>query len=183
MINSRDELVVTRRRQRTEGNVISLNDGLPDVLKNVSTRPLFLLRLKVPPLYVVGATPGAFRRIGVVQGGSFEGARLSGAVLDGGNDWQAVHGDGCTKLDVRILLKTTDDALIVMTYQALRHGPPHVMEELDRGEIVDPASYYFRLSALFETSAEKYDWINRVIAVGVGDRRAGGPIYNVFEIL
>ena len=119
----------------------SLNDGLPDVLKNVSTRPLFLLRLKVPPLYVVGATPGAFRRIGVVQGGSFEGARLSGAILDGGNDWQAVRGDGCTKLDVRILLKTTDDALIVMTYQALRHGPPNVMEELDRGEIVDPASY------------------------------------------
>jgi hypothetical protein len=70
-----------------------------------------------------------------------------------------------------------------MTYQALRHGPPNVMQALDRGEIVDPAGYYFRLSALFETGAEKYDWINRVIAVGVGDRRADGPVYNVFEVL
>jgi hypothetical protein len=28
------------------------------------------------------------------------------------------------KLDVRLLSKTTDDALIVMTYQVLRHGQP-----------------------------------------------------------
>jgi Protein of unknown function (DUF3237) len=44
------------------------------------------------------------------------------------------------------VLKTTDGALIVMTYQVLRHGPAAVMEALDRGETVDPASYYFRLS-------------------------------------
>jgi hypothetical protein len=47
------------------------------------------------------------------------------------------------------------------------------------GERVDPASHYFRLSGLFETSSAKYDWLNRVIAVGIGDRHADRPVYNI----
>jgi hypothetical protein len=161
----------------------SLSENLPEALQSVRTRPLFLMRLEVPPLFVVGATPNAFRRIGVISGGAFEGERLSGEVVGGGNDWQDVRQDNCTKLDVRLALKTTDDALIVMTYKALRCGPPDVMAKLDRGEAVDPASYYFRMNPLFETAAAKYDWINRIIAVGTGHRRADGPIYSIFEVL
>jgi hypothetical protein len=160
-----------------------LDQDLPDVLRTVRTRPLFRLREQVPPLYVIGQTPDAFRRIGVITGGSFTGERLSGEVVSGGNDWQNVRNDNCVKLDVRLLLKTTDGALIVMTYQVLRHGPPAVMQALDRGDTVDPASYYFRLTGLFETGAPKYDWLNRVIAIGIGDRPPDGPIYSVFEVL
>ena len=88
---------------------------LPEVLKSVRTRPLFVMRLDVRPLQIVGATPGAYRRIGVVPGGSFEGERLSGQVLDGASDWQSVRNDGSTALNVRLVLKTKDDALIGMT--------------------------------------------------------------------
>jgi hypothetical protein len=161
----------------------SLSESLPEALKNLRTRPLFLLRLRVPPLFVVGATPNAFRRIGFIEGGSFEGERLSGDVISGGNDWQAVRNDNCTKLDVRIVLKTTDGALIAMTYQGLRHGPASVMAKLEKGEVVDPAEYYFRTSAMFETSAEKYDWMNRILAIGLGGRPADGPIYSLYEVL
>jgi len=161
----------------------SLNGDLPEVLKSVRTRPLFVMRLDVRKLQIVGATPGAFRRIGVVPGGSFEGERLAGEVLEGGSDWQTVRSDGATTLNVRLVLKTTDDALIGMTYQGLRHGPPDVVARLEKGEAVDPASYYFRTNPLFETAAAKYDWINRIVAVGIGHRRADGPIYSVFEVL
>ena len=160
-----------------------LADSLPEVLKTVRTQPLFVMRLDVRKLQVVGATPGALRRIGVVPGGSFEGERLSGDVLDGGSDWQTVRSDGATTLNVRLVLKTTDDALIGMTYQGLRHGPPDVVARIEKGEAVDPASYYFRTNPLFETAAAKYDWINRVVAIGIGHRRADGPIYSVFEVL
>jgi Protein of unknown function (DUF3237) len=160
-----------------------LTDNLPDALRAVRTRSLFVMRLEVRKLQIVGATPGAFRRIGVVPGGSFEGERLSGVVLDGGSDWQTVRADGATTLNVRLVLKTTDDALISMTYQGVRHGPPDVVERIEKGEAVDPASYYFRINPLFETAAAKYDWINRVVAVGTGHRRADGPIYSVFEVL
>jgi len=51
----------------------SLNDNLPEVLKRVRTQPLLVMRLDVRKLLIVGATPGAYRRIGVVPGGSFEG--------------------------------------------------------------------------------------------------------------
>jgi hypothetical protein len=94
-------------------------ESLPDVLTQVRTKPLFQLREEVPPLFIVGATPNAFRRIRVVVGGSFEGERLSGKVVCG-NDWQDVRRDNCTKLDARLLLKANDDSLIVMTYQCLR---------------------------------------------------------------
>ena len=161
----------------------SLTDDLPEVLKSVRTRPLFVMRLDVRKLQIVGATPGAFRRIGVVPGGSFEGERLAGEVLEGGSDWQTVRSDGATTLNVRLVLKTTDDALIGMTYQGLRHGPPDIVARLEKGEAVDPASYYFRTNPLFETAAAKYDWINRIVAVGIGHRRADGPIYSVFEVL
>ena len=161
----------------------SLNDNLPEVLKRVRTQPLFVMRLDVRKLLIVGTTPGAYRRIGVVPGGSFEGERLSGEVLDGGSDWQTVRNDGATTLNVRLVLKTKDDALICMTYHGVRHGPPDVVERIEKGEVVDPTSYYFRINPLFETAAAKYDWINRVVGVGIGHRSPDGPIYSVFEVL
>jgi hypothetical protein len=158
-------------------------DDMPAVLKTVRTRPLFVMHLKVRPLVVVGATPGVNRRIGLVSGGSFEGQRLSGQVIDGGSDWQAVRADGSTTLDVRLVLKTDDDAMIVMTYRGVRHGPPDVIARMERGEAVDPASYYFRINPTFETAATTYDWLNRILAVGIGHRQDDGPIYSVFEVL
>jgi Protein of unknown function (DUF3237) len=65
----------------------SLRDGLPDTLQKVQTRPLFVMRLDVRPLQIIGATPSAYRRVGVVPNGVFEGEHLSGEVLDGGVDW------------------------------------------------------------------------------------------------
>jgi hypothetical protein len=45
----------------------SLSQGLPEAL--IQTRPLFVLREQVPALLIIGQTPNAFRRIGVIQGG------------------------------------------------------------------------------------------------------------------
>jgi len=161
----------------------ALIDDLPQALRAVQTRPLFVMRLAVRKLQILGATPGGLRRIGVVFGGSFEGERLSGEVLDGGSDWQIVRSDGATTLDVRLILKTRDDALIGMTYRGLRHGPPDVIARIEAGEEVDPATHYFRTAAFFETAVPQYDWINRIVAVGIGHRRADGPIYSLFEVL
>ena len=158
-------------------------DDLPPVLKTVRTRPLFVMHLKVRPLVMVGTTPGVDRRIGLVSGGSFDGERLSGQVIDGGSDWQAARADGSTTLDVRLVLKTDDDAMIAMTYRGVRHGPTDVITRMERGEAVDPERYYFRINPTFETAAATYDWLNRILAVGIGHRRPDGPVYSVFEVL
>jgi hypothetical protein len=159
-----------------------LKQDLPDALKAVRTRPLFVMYLNVRPLQVIGAAPGAFRRIGVVPGGVFAGDRVRGEVLEGGSDWQTVRSDCATTLDVRLVLRTADDALIGMQYRGLRHGTPDLVTRIDKGEAVGP-SYYFRINPLFETASSTYDWLNRILAIGIGYRRAEGVVYSLFEIL
>ena len=152
-------------------------------MAEIRTAPLFTLTLQVAGMQPIGATPNGNRRIGLVAGGSFQGERLRGTVLPGGADWIIVRPDGATTLDVRLVLQTDDGAAIGMTYRGMRHGPPAVMERMNRGETVDPAEYYFRTSVAFETAAAKYDWLNRIIAIGTGHRPPAGPVYDVFEVL
>jgi hypothetical protein len=161
----------------------SVFDTLPLPLKSIATRPLFVMKLDVKPMVVVGQTPGPFRRIGIVPSGTFAGDRLSGTVLDGGADWQTVRGDGSTTLDVRLLLKTDDDVTIAMSYRGVRHGPAELIQRLEKGQVIDPASYYFRIAPSFEAPAGRYEWLNRIVAVGTGHRFETGPVYSVFEVL
>ncbi len=60
-----------------------LTDSLPEPFRSIRTRSLFAMRLQVQKPQIIGDTPGASRRIGVVLGGSFEGDLLSGEVLEG----------------------------------------------------------------------------------------------------
>ena len=160
-----------------------ITDSLPPGLRELRTRPLMAIRLDVRGPMPVIATPGAGRRIGVVTGGSFDGERLSGTVMDGGSDWQTLKADGSVALDVRLILRTSDDAIVAMTYRGVRHGAPEVIARVDRGEVVDPSEIYFRSIVQFETAAPRYGWLNHLVAVGVGQRRADGPVYSVFEVL
>jgi len=149
------------------------------------TSHLFTLRLTVDPNFIdVGETPYGRRRIASVTGGTFEGEELRGAVLPApGGDWLLLRRDGILMLDVRITLKTDDDHLVYMSYRGMRHGPAFVMEQLNRGEPVDPAQYYFRTTPCFETSSEKYRFLNRIVAVATGRRDPTGPVYEVFQVL
>jgi hypothetical protein len=131
----------------------------------------------------LGQTPVGHRRIVRVTGGTFEGPKLRGTVLPGGGDWLVERGDGVRALDVRITLRTDDGALIYARYPGLFHAGPGVMERLLRGEPVDPWEYYFRTAPLFETAAEKYAWLNRILAIGVGRRTRRQVCYTVYAVL
>src|SRR5689334_22284234 len=161
----------------------SLTALLPREISTLRYQPLFVFQIEVKPPKVVGATPGHDRRIGEITGGRFEGERLRGKILSGGSDWQSLRSDGATTLNVRILMEADDGALIGMTYLGVRHGPKEVMERLARGENVSPSEYYMRATPYYETAAEKYAWLNKVVSVAYGHRMAGGAIYQVFEIL
>ncbi len=145
---------------------------------------LFDIELTVGAPQEVGDTPYGRRRIVAVTGGRFEGPRLKGTVEPApGGDWLLQRTDGVLTLDVRVTLRTDDGALIYMSYRGLRAAAPDVAARLAAGETVDPSEYYFRTAPLFETASEKYGWLNRILAVGVGDRRPTGPAYRVFRIL
>jgi hypothetical protein len=158
-------------------------DGLPEPLRTLRGRPLFVMNVTVSDIHAAGGPPGAERRIAHVSGGAFFGERLSGTILPGGIDWLTASGDGATLLDARLALQTEDSAVIGMEFSGIRHGPPDVIARVNAGEAVDPADYYFRTLPRFTTSAPRYEWLNRILAVGVGQRLASGPVYSVFEIL
>src|SRR6266849_6591625 len=148
----------------------------------MTSRRLMTLQVVVPPPQKLGAVPHGARVIAPITGGTFEGPRLRGRVLPGGGDWTLLRADGVLELDLRVTLETDDGALVHMTSFGLRHGPSDVIAALARGERVDPASYYFRTTPRFETGHPKYAFLNRLLAVSSGDRRAEGPIYTIHEI-
>ena len=149
----------------------------------MQSRLLMTLEVAVVGLQKVGAVPLGTRAIAPIAGGHFEGPRLRGKVLPGGGDWTLLRGDGVLELDLRVTLETDDGALIQLSSFGLRHGPPEVLAALARGESVDPTTYYFRTTPRFETADPKYAFLNRLLAVSTGDRRAAGPIYTIDEIL
>jgi hypothetical protein len=134
------------------------------------SRPLMTLRLNTAPTQNIGAGPHGTRLTFPITGGSFDGDRLRGKVLPGGDDWVVKRGDGVLELDLRITLETDDRALIHMTFEGIR----------DDGA---PAAPYFRTLPRFETSDAKYSFLNRLLALGVGEISAGGPVHVIEEIL
>ena len=161
----------------------SIAATLPREMTELKWKPLMSFRIGVAPPTIIGMTPGYDRRIGEITGGTFEGERLNGTFITGGSDWQSLRADGAISINVRLPMRTDDGALIAMRYRGIRYGPKEVMERLAKGETVNPSEYYFRVTPWFETSSEKYDWLNRVVAVAIGHRLPEGPTYLVFEIV
>jgi hypothetical protein len=145
--------------------------------------PLLRAEITLAPPQELGGTPLGRRRVIPITGGSFRGEKLSGRVLPGGADWQLIRADGVAELDARYTLETTDHALIYVRNFGYRHGPADVIQKLAAGEPVDPSRYYMRTTPRFETSAERYRWLNGVICVGTGARRAAAVELEFFEVL
>ena len=131
----------------------------------MTSRPLLTVRIAAAPSHKLGTVPHGVRSIVPVTGGDFEGPRLRGTIVPGGGDWLLLRSDGVLELDLRVTLETDDHALIYMTFQGLRHGD------------------YFRTVPRFETSADQYAFLNRIISVGVGEARPDGAIHRIEEIV
>ena len=144
--------------------------------------PLLRAEVTLAPPQELGDSPLGRRRIIPITGGSFRGEKLAGRVLPGGADWQVIRADGVAELDARYTLETDDRALIYVRNFGYRHGPAEVLQRLAAGEPVDPSLYYMRTTPRFETGAERYRWLNRLICVATGARRAAAVELEVFEV-
>ena len=144
---------------------------------------LFTITVTVNALHDVGSVPLGVRHLDMLGKGRFDGPRLKGEVLPGGIDQKIFRTDGAMNPNVRLVLKTDDNALIYMHYTGFRYGSQDVMDRIAAGETVDPSEYYLRNTPYFETSSPKYDWLNRIVSVGVGRRMPDHAAYEVFQIL
>ncbi len=148
----------------------------------MTLQPLLRAEVTLAPPQELGDSPLGRRRIIPITGGSFRGEKLAGRGLPGGADWQVIRADGVAELDARYTLETDDRALIYVRNFGYRHGPAEVLQRLAAGEPVDPSLYYMRTTPRFETGAERYRWLNRLICVATGARRAAAVELEVFEV-
>jgi len=130
---------------------------------------LYDIEFTLDSIIDVGKTPLGKRVIYPVTGGVFEGPKLKGKVLPIGADWLVGLESGTKKLDVNVVLETDDGAIIYVTYTGFYHSN-------------DDGSVYFRIIPIFETSSEKYNWLNHTVTVGIGRGKEGGVAYTVYAI-
>jgi Protein of unknown function (DUF3237) len=99
------------------------------------------------------------------------------------SDLLLFRADGSYQHDVRLILRTDDQALVLMTYRGVRHASAEDDARRSRGEQLAPSAYYLRTAPFFETASPKYSWLNKIVSVGIGTRDADEVKYEIFEIL
>jgi Protein of unknown function (DUF3237) len=148
----------------------------------LSPTPIFTITAELEAMMTLGRTPYGERRVIGILGGTVKGPKLNGRILPGGADWQIVRGDGAADIQARYIIESDKGARIVVNSAGLRHGPPEVLEQLARGDKVDPARYYFRTVMRFETADAGVDWLNRILALARGEREARSVRLDVYEV-
>ncbi len=132
--------------------------------------PLCSIDIVMGDTLLVGDGPSGFRAVAEVSSGAVHGERLSGTIA--GNamaDWIVANG-GVGTVDVRGILRTHDDALIHVSYG----GRIDMSSGLPDGPIY--------VAPRFETSDERYRWLNLVQAVGVGTLLGQDLHYDWYEV-
>lgn len=146
-------------------------------------RYLGALRIEVERQVPLGQTPSGRRRFDILKGGTFEGPLLRGRLLPGGTDSLVQNADDAFHPDVRLVLETDDGETVLITYRGIRAASDAVHQRLMRQEPVPYTEFYLRNAPFFVTGSKKYDWLNRILSIGVGRREGPWVIYEVFEIL
>jgi Protein of unknown function (DUF3237) len=126
---------------------------------------------------------GEQRGFVAVQGGTVTGPLLSGEIVAGsGGDWPLIRSDGVIAFDARYLIRANDGTLIQVFNRGFAHSTPEVQARIERGEPVDPAENYFRLSPSFETAPGPHDWLTRTIFVGFGEKHRNHSTFDFFAV-
>ena len=122
--------------------------------------------------------------VAVAPGGWVKGPKINGKIIPPSGDWPQILPSGVVRLDVRLLIETDDGAKIYMTYNGVFVPSPEVNDALGRGETVtDKTVPYFVMAPTFQTSSEKYGWLNKVQAVGkMVELRRGDKAYIKYDV-
>ena len=149
----------------------------------LSPEPILRITAELAEIQQFGTTPGGERRVINILGGTVDGPKFSGRILPGGADWQVIRADGAADIEARYTIQSDTGALVLVSSEGIRHGPPDVLARLMTGQTVDPSLYYFRTAMRFETGDATLDWMNRILAVARGQRDRNAVKLDVYEVL
>ena len=122
--------------------------------------PLCTVHIQLKPPIEVGAGCAGARVIIELASVQVKGDRLRAEMVGAAAaDWLLIGPEGTGTLDIRAALRTDDGALIFVQYNGKANA------DLSQG-LQLPATLY--VAPRFETSDERYTWLNRIQAVGKG---------------
>ncbi len=101
-----------------------------------------------------------------IPGGWARGPGISGSFIGPCGDWLRVMPSGVARLDVRGTLKTDDGELIYIRYNGIIKHSEQSYNKFVNGELItQDDGIYFITAPTFETTSEKYGWLNGLQAI------------------
>jgi hypothetical protein len=118
--------------------------------------------------------------------GWVEGPRIKGKIVPPSGDWGRILPGGVFRVDVRGTIQTDDGEMIFVSYNGARLCPKETQERFVKGEVLKAEECYFITAPTFQTTSEKYAWLNSIQAIGkmVEQKRGeGGYVkYDIFAV-
>ena len=135
------------------------------------------LRVTIDRAYTIGETAHGRRVVIPITGGTFEGPRLRGTVMNGGADYQLVSNDGSrTEVEAIYSIQTDDGICIYVRNCGI------ICTSIDND---GKSIFYFKTAPQFEAPvASPYNWLNNAIYVCQPDwsQAFKGIVLNVWMV-
>ncbi|PRC45202.1 DUF3237 domain-containing protein [Mycobacterium sp. ITM-2017-0098] len=158
----------------------SVVDQLP-MVDAIPVDHLFDMHVDLQPAHVI-TTPIGVTMVFITAGGTIDGPELTGDVLPGGGDWLLVGADGIGRIDVRAVIRTRDGALIHYEARGFIKVPAGGLDRLQAGEVLPFSETYIRTTPRFETSDQRYSWLNEMVSVGYNILSPNHIDYRIFRV-
>jgi hypothetical protein len=148
----------------------------------LATKYVFTITAHIGGVTSAGDIGHGVRRIIPITGGEVCGD-ITGKVCPFGADFQIIRPNELIELEARYAFETDDGAVVYVENKGLRFGPIELLQQLKRGEPVDPRLIYFRTVPKFETGSEKYRWLMEHLFIGSAARHADRVVIDVHQVL
>src|SRR3981081_2746302 len=120
----------------------------------LQTRYVFSLAIRVGAPIIAGDLGYGIRRIIPILGGEVRGEGIKGTIFPTGADFQTIRPNGLTELEAKYAFEMDDGAIVYIENTGIRSGSKELRALVAKGEMVAPASIYFRSVPKFEPGAE-----------------------------
>jgi hypothetical protein len=120
------------------------------------------------PLDSTEGSPHGTRQYWEMTAGTLSGEGLKASIAMPGGDWYLASPDGFGRPDVRVQLRTDDEALILMRYTGLVEQTEAFVSAAGNDNATDWDEQYMRFAVSFDVGAERYRWLNESLFVARG---------------
>jgi hypothetical protein len=115
-----------------------------------------------------------------------KGPKLNGTIVQPTADWLRVMPSGSLRVDARMTVRTDDGAVIDVAYGGVISVAQENFARMAAGATLTSDDMYFITTSTFQTSHERYGWLNHIQAIGKVAAVKGGDggfvTYDVFVV-